>query len=129
MSLIVSRRPSSRNHWNEAFWMSMRLGSSRTFSIREKDLRARGEATLVVKERASLGDVRNSGDLRRAGVRTDGTSAQPARIPIGPSLPQAKARREPVLPVDGSAGTARRPLAEQKAVPRGGRSKKRRQAR
>src|SRR3954468_3210292 len=98
MSLIVSRRPSSRNHWNEAFWMSMRLGSSRTFSIREKDLRARGEATLVVKERASLGDVRNSGDLRRAGMRTSGTSAQPARIPIDPHgwqiLPQAGARRE-----------------------------------
>src|SRR3954453_9898072 len=59
MSLIVSRRPSSRNHWNEAFWMSIRLGRSRTFSIREKDLRARGEATVVVKEEASLGDVRN----------------------------------------------------------------------
>src|SRR3954471_18081199 len=59
MSLIVSRRPSSRNHWNEAFWIAIRLGRSRTFSIREKDLRARGEATVVVKEEASLGDVRN----------------------------------------------------------------------
>src|SRR5689334_22411455 len=42
----------------------MRLGRSRTFSILEKDLRARGKATLVVKEKASLGDVRaqaNSG--------------------------------------------------------------------
>src|SRR5579864_1089913 len=58
MSSIVSRRPSSRNHWNEAFWMSMRLGRSRTCSILEKDLRARGEATVVVKEEASLGDVR-----------------------------------------------------------------------
>jgi hypothetical protein len=27
--------------------------------MREKDLRARGEATVVVKEEASLGDVRN----------------------------------------------------------------------
>src|SRR5437016_3814069 len=59
MSPIVSRRPSSRNHWNEDFWIAIRLGRSRTFSIREKDLRARGEATVVVKEEASLGDVRN----------------------------------------------------------------------
>src|SRR3954470_6959823 len=50
MSSIVSRRPSSRNHWNEAFWMSMRLGRSRTWGRWEKDLRARGEATLVVKK-------------------------------------------------------------------------------
>src|SRR4051794_28742991 len=50
MSSIVSRRPSSRNHWNEAFWMSIRLGRSRTWGRWEKDLRARGEATLVVKK-------------------------------------------------------------------------------
>src|SRR2546423_11766101 len=33
----------------------------------------------------------NSGDLRRAEVRTSGTSAQPARIPTRPPLPQANA--------------------------------------
>src|SRR6266550_5717986 len=49
MSSIVSRRPSSRNHWNEAFWMSIRLGRSRTCLRREKLLRARGAATRVVK--------------------------------------------------------------------------------
>src|SRR5207248_11057688 len=54
MSSIVSRRPSSRNHWNEAFWMSIRLGRSRTCFRREYDLRARGAATLVAKKRASL---------------------------------------------------------------------------
>src|SRR5436309_12977544 len=78
MSSIVSLRPSSRNHWNEAFWMSIRLGRSRTFSILEKDLRARGEATLLVKEEASLGDVRaqaNSG-VQRCG-RTERRRNQP----------------------------------------------------
>src|SRR5689334_23559502 len=96
MSSMVSRRPSSRNHWNEAFWMSIRLGRSRTFSIREKDLRARGEATFVVKEKASLGDEQNSGVCgraeRRAVVRRrGGTSAQPARIPTRPPYTQAEA--------------------------------------
>src|SRR3954451_13682489 len=69
MSSIVSRRPSSRNHWNEAFWMSIRLGRSRTFSICEKDLRARGEATVVVKESSLPWDRRSQAD---AGVRIGG---------------------------------------------------------
>src|SRR5881398_746797 len=58
MSSIVSRRPSSRNHLNEAFWMSIRLGRSRTCFRREYDLRALGAATLVAKKRASLGKTR-----------------------------------------------------------------------
>src|ERR1043165_9968816 len=49
MSSIVSRRPSFRNQSNDAFWISMRCGSSRTCFTREKDLRARGAATLAVK--------------------------------------------------------------------------------
>src|SRR5215203_2170306 len=53
MSLIVSCRPSFRNHWNEAFWMSIRLGRTRTCLRREKLVRARGAATMVVK-RCSL---------------------------------------------------------------------------
>src|SRR4051812_48543037 len=68
MSLIVSRRPSSRNHWNEAFWMSIRLGRSRTCGRREKDLRARGEATLVVKKSGLPVDER---DQANSGVQTD----------------------------------------------------------
>src|SRR5438445_13198123 len=115
MSSIVSLRPSSRNHWNEAFWMSIRLGRSRTFSILEKDLRARGEATLLVKEEASLGDVRAQANFRRANVRTDGTSAQPARVPEVTPLPQAwptavagcaANRSEPPGPAQGVPGTA-----------------------
>src|SRR6186997_1993770 len=49
MSSIVSRSPSSRNHWNEAFWMSIRLGRSRTCFRREKLLRARGATAVLLK--------------------------------------------------------------------------------
>src|SRR5262245_54197622 len=49
MSSIVSLRPSFRNQSNDAFWMSIRFGSSRTSLMREKDVRARGAATLAVK--------------------------------------------------------------------------------
>src|SRR5947207_6713664 len=69
MSSIVSRRPSSRNQWNESLWMSIRLGRWRTFSICEKDLRARGEATVVVKESSLPWDRRDQAD---AGVRIGG---------------------------------------------------------
>src|SRR5215210_858422 len=56
MSEIVSRRPSSRNQWNDAFWMSIRLGRSRTCFRREKLLRARGAATPLLNYEASLGN-------------------------------------------------------------------------
>src|SRR5947208_8123430 len=95
--------------------MLMRWGRSRTFSILEKDVRTRGEATLVVKEEASLGDVRaqaNSG-VRKCG-RTERRRNQPgyrklpphrkrgqtadagmsAKCSSGPGVPQA-ARRAP----------------------------------
>src|SRR5258706_9118270 len=84
MSSIVSRRPSSRNHLNDAFWMSIRFGRSSTCSRRENDLRARGEATFVVKEKASLGDVRNqriqacgNADERNVGATRQGTYKDP----------------------------------------------------
>src|SRR6266536_660629 len=69
MSSIVSLRPSARNQWKEAFWMSIRLGRSRTCSICEKDLRARGEATVVVKEGSLPWDRR---DQANTGVRIGG---------------------------------------------------------
>src|SRR2546421_723702 len=83
MSSIVSRRPSSRNHLNEAIWMSIRFGSSRTFSIREKDLRARGDATLVVNRKSLPWDVRNQ---LNAGVRAMGGRAGGRRRPGVPRL-------------------------------------------
>src|SRR5215217_4268025 len=56
MSSIVSRRPSSRNQRNDAVWMSIRLGRSRTCFRREKLLRARGAATPLLNDEASLGN-------------------------------------------------------------------------
>src|SRR2546430_2656778 len=77
MSSIVSLRPSFLNHSNEAFWMSIRLGRSRTCLRREKLLRARGAATPVVKLRGEGAEVvraltpdpgvRVDEDRRRAG--------------------------------------------------------------
>src|SRR4029453_16425022 len=67
MSSIVSRRPSSRNHLKEAFWMSMRFGSSRTCFRREKLLGASGAAIVLLKCVASLGiaaSVCGCADLR-----------------------------------------------------------------
>src|SRR3954468_10732579 len=51
MSSIVSRRPSFRNHSNDAFWMSIRLGRSRTCFRREKLVRARGATVVLLKMR------------------------------------------------------------------------------
>src|SRR6187551_2730427 len=70
MSSIVSRSPSSRNHWNEAFWMSIRLGRSRTCFRREKLLRARGATAVLLK----VGTASLYGEQRcqRAERGTDG---------------------------------------------------------
>src|SRR4029453_2545299 len=67
MSSIVSRRPSSRNPLNEAFWLLMRFGSSRMCFRREKLLRASGAAIVLLKCGASLGiggSVCGCADLR-----------------------------------------------------------------
>src|ERR1051326_5678053 len=78
MSSIVSRRPSSRNHWKEAFWMSIRLGRSSTCSIWEKDLRARGEATVVVKESSLPWNGRDQANVSvRNGGRAERRRNQP----------------------------------------------------
>src|SRR5712691_10629520 len=79
MSSIVSRSPSFRNHPNEAFWMSIRWGRSRTCFRRENDLRARGAATVAVK-RYSLPLRRNENQKIWTG-EDGGTSAQPLRVP------------------------------------------------
>src|SRR5919198_2527742 len=83
MSSIVSRRPSSRNHRKEAFWMSIRLGRSRTCLRREKLLRARGAATGVVN-----GKVPPLSKKTAAGFTNRRTWAQPARVPDQGSQPQ-----------------------------------------
>ena len=54
-----------------------------------KDLRARGEATVVVNEKSLPWGRASSGEFGRAEVQADGTSAQPARVPEETPLPQA----------------------------------------
>src|SRR5213596_2327114 len=76
MSSIVSRRPSLRNQSKEAFWMSMRFGRSRTCFRREKLLRARGAATMVVKVEISLPYGSEGGNE----LGTGETSAEPPSI-------------------------------------------------
>src|SRR5918999_5788007 len=79
MSSIVSRRPSFLNQSNEAFWMSMRLGRSRTCVRREKLLRARGAATLVVN-RYSLPYWRSGANWEKWTGGAGRTSARPRRV-------------------------------------------------
>ena len=69
MSSIVSRSPSSRNHWNEAFWMSIRLGRSRTCFRRENVLRARGATAVLLKNSLPLGSERSVMGTGRVGAR------------------------------------------------------------
>src|SRR5690242_11399206 len=78
MSSIVSLRPSFRNQSNDAFWMSIRFGSSRTSLIREKEVRARGAATLAVKRYSLPYYSEESGisDRRKRAVR----QREPARV-------------------------------------------------
>src|ERR671933_2151427 len=79
MSSIVSRSPSARNQSKDAFWMSIRLGSSRTCFRREKLFRATGAATLVVKRNSLPYDgVRNLNvDVRKR--RDDGATRKGTR--------------------------------------------------
>src|SRR5215211_5153344 len=97
MSLIVSCRPSFRNHWKDAFWMSIRLGRSRTCLRREKLVRARGAATLVVKRYSLPYSERENPDRRRRK-----TTARPVKVPEGRPPTQGKAcgipRRSNIAP-------------------------------
>src|SRR4051794_851682 len=99
--------------------MSIRLGRSRTWGRREKVLRARGEATLVVKESGLPVDWRGLAKSGGANRRTSVTSrqdvgAQPTRIAIGPPSPQAT----PCGVRRGlTAGTVARPGGAVKAAP------------
>src|SRR3954447_12331560 len=103
MSSIVSRSPSSRNHWNEAFWMSIRLGRSRMFSIREKDLRGRGEATLVVKKSG----LPMAGEMWRVqGVQTGRQAGRRRNQPAYRSYTPHRKRTRGVRPRDRVGVTA-----------------------
>src|SRR5580765_4906573 len=88
MSAMVSRRPSFLNQSNDAFWMSIRFGSSRTSLMREKEVRARGAATLAVKryslpyysEESGISDRRKRAERQR----------EPARVAKPRPPPQGK---------------------------------------
>src|SRR6188472_4704689 len=89
MSAIVSERPSVMNQSKEAFWISIRLGRSRTYFRREKLFRARREATLLVKNR----------DLRSTQGRTTSTEtawrAETCTVADKAAHPQANACGKP----------------------------------
>src|SRR5205085_12014090 len=98
MSSMVSRRPSFRNQLNDAFWMSIRFGSSRTSLMREKDVRARGAATLAVKryslpyysEESEISDRQKRRNVTRTckGTQRRGSTARRA-----PRRPRSGANR------------------------------------
>src|SRR5690242_19618415 len=85
MSSMVSRRPdvasdagspgSPMNHLNDAFWMSIRLGTSRIFSSLENVLRLRGE---VVSGNANASRGASRGSIWRG--RGSGPTAQPRSL-------------------------------------------------
>src|SRR4051794_4576606 len=91
MSSIVSRRPSFRNHSNEAFWMSIRLGRSRTCFRREKLVRARGATDVLLKMRqppfaaCRVGRARKleAGQAKRAEPRILADAHAPPQPPGG----------------------------------------------
>src|SRR4051812_2656729 len=123
MSSIVSRRPSLRNQSNDALWMSIRFGSSRTSLIREKDVRARGAATLAVKryslpyysEESEISDRRKRAERQR----------EHARVPNAGAPPQGEPPRRPRTSLDGSAERKKaeaRAYEERERPPGGGRS-------
>src|SRR4051812_33517106 len=124
MSSIVSRRPSFRNHWNEAFWISIRFGSSRTCSTREKDVRARGAATLAVKRYSPplkrRTDQRNLGQAKTTNVGATckgtkgggGGEGGPRGAPLPPAWWRAPGKREA-----GGAPALVSPATSQKAKP------------
>src|SRR3954447_21716774 len=99
MSSIVSRRPDEAsddgspgvpmNHLKDAFWMSIRLGTSRIFSSFEKVLRTRGEV-VSGKANASRGALR--GSVWRG--RGSGPTAQPRTLSaVGLPRKQGEASR------------------------------------
>src|SRR5204863_7570963 len=99
MSSIVSWRPSSMNHLNEAFWMSIRFGRSRTSLRREKLLRARRAATLLVKKRdLPLGRVKRqrAGEMQNGGATLE--SSRKSGLSASSSLRKTAQRASTIAP-------------------------------
>src|SRR3954467_13038135 len=117
MSSIVSRRPdgfselgslgSPMNHRNDAFWMSIRLGTSSTFSSLEKVLRTRGE--VVSGKAKPPGRARRGNQAGR--IRTKGATENPIR---GRLLTQTRS----VVPAAGWASATGLPAVTIPKAPR-----------
>src|SRR3954454_8887368 len=103
MSSIVSRRPPdsvSTSQLNDFFWMSIRLGTSRTFSRRANERRVRGASTEAKTATPRDGRGQSAGrgivaapEVRPARMgrarerRPGGAKARPAKIAQGLSEP------------------------------------------
>ena len=79
------------NHLNDAFWMSIRLGTSRIFSSLENVLRTRGE---VVSGKANASRGAYEGRYGWAWFRTNGATEKPIRAPVS--------RKQVGLPTDAA---------------------------
>src|SRR3954454_9176297 len=105
MSSIVSRRPPfsvSTSQANDFFWMSIRLGTSRTLSSRANERRVRG-ASMEAKTATPLGlaSGQRAAALRANLTRgTTGAKARPTRIAQGVAYPceGQSALTDPVRP-------------------------------
>src|SRR3954452_15141064 len=125
MSSIVSRRPetasdlgsagSPMNHRKEAFWISIRLGTSSTFSSLEKVRRLLGAWVLAGKASPPEG---LEGGFKRRGT---GPTAQPRRVSAR-QVPRKRGRgrrlRQGILMGNSTCGGV--PLAQLYRVPRSG---------
>src|SRR5687767_11434784 len=83
MSSIVSRSPppsGSTSQKNDFFWISIRLGTSRTLSSRAKLRRVRGASTEA-KTATPLGGTEDERERRARGLDT--LEARPAKIAQG----------------------------------------------
>src|SRR3954466_15748670 len=104
MSSIVSRNPPlsvSTSQLKDFFWMSIRLGTSSTFSRRAKVRRVRG-ASRAAKTATPL-----DGDLRR----TYG-AADKQRRPGGAELGRTQARPSKIAQADADPGAGRSALTD-----------------
>src|SRR3954452_20138608 len=106
MSSIVSRRPPpsvSTNQSNDRFWMSIRLGTSSTFSRRANVRRVRGASTEA-KTATPLGEVRAN---RRRGARPSplpGQSASPRGMRAREAAGRGARKARPAKIAQGRSG-------------------------
>src|SRR3954469_25980249 len=105
MSSIVSRRPpvsGSTSHSNERRWISMRFGTSRTFSRRAKLRRVRGASRA-----GTTATPRGSRRAIGRGALARGAEARPANLAQAEADPQIQGQSTLTDPVRAPAYVAR----------------------